>query len=249
VIVDAHIHFWDPSVLEYPWLPDALRHPHVEFGGRAVVVEADARGDELSWLERLEPEAIVAHAPLEEKPDLEALAARPLVKGVRRLLQGTDLFEAVREGVRELARHGLPFDACITQDQLPKLIALAAACDETTIVLDHLGKPRALDPWRAQLTELAGHENVVCKLSGLTTEVTGDVRPYLEHALEVFGSDRCLFGSDWPVASLTTTYEQWLDVVSGLLSEAERGGVLAANAERVYGLDKGLGKMPTEEEK
>jgi hypothetical protein len=149
VIVDAHIHFWDPGVLDYPWLPDALRTPHVEFTGRAVVVEADARGDELSWLESLQPEAIVAHAPLEDRPDLAALAARPLVKGVRRLLQGTDLFDAVRPGVRELARYGLPFDACITQDQLPKLIALVAGCDETTIVLDHLGKPRALDPWRA----------------------------------------------------------------------------------------------------
>jgi L-fuconolactonase len=236
VIVDAHIHFWDPGVLDYPWLPDALREPHVAFAGRAVVVEADAVGDELSWLESLAPEAIVAHAPLEDNPDLEALAARPLVKGVRRLLQGTDLFDAVTPGVRELARHALPFDACITQDQLPKLTTLASACDETTIVLDHLGKPRALDPWRARLTELGGNENVVCKLSGLTTEVEGDVRPYLEHALEVFGPDRCLFGSDWPVASLTTTYEQWLDVVSGLLSESERGSVLATNAERVYGL-------------
>jgi L-fuconolactonase len=235
VIVDAHIHFWDPGVLDYPWLPDALRAPHLEFSGRAVVVEANARGDELSWLEGLAPEAIVAHAPLEDQPDLEALAARPLVKGVRRLLQGTDLFDAVQPGVRGLARLGLPFDACITQDQLPKLIALVAACDETTIVLDHLGKPRALDPWRAQLTELAGHENVVCKLSGLTTEVT-DPRPYLEHALAVFGPDRCLFGSDWPVASLTTAYEDWLETVVGLLGEGERGAVLAGTAERVYRL-------------
>ena len=102
-------------------------------------------------------------------------------------------------------------------------------------MLDHCGKPRALDPWRAQLSELARHENVVCKLSGLTTEVA-DVSPYLEHALAVFGPDRCLFGSDWPVAGLTTTYEQWLETVSGLLGEGERMRVLATTAERVYRL-------------
>jgi L-fuconolactonase len=235
VIVDAHIHFWDPDVLEYPWLPEELRFAHTAHAGRCVVVEADARGDELSWLESLAPEAIVAHAPLERACDLAALAERPLVRGVRRLLQGTDLFEAVRDNVRALAAYGLPFDACITQDQLPKLIALVQACDETQFVLDHLGKPRALDPWRAQLSELAAHENVVCKLSGLTTEVRDPV-PYLEHALEVFGPDRCLFGSDWPVASLTTTYEHWLDVVTGLLSEGEREQVLASTAEQVYRL-------------
>ena len=244
MIVDAHIHFWDPRVLDYPWLPDALREPHVAFAGRAVVVEADAVGDELSWLERLAPEAIVAHAPLEEQVDLEALAARPLVKGVRRLLQGTDLFDAVRPVSASSRAHGLPFDACITQDQLPKLIALAACVRRDD---DRARPPRQAASARslARAADRAGgHENVVCKLSGLTTEVQGDVRPYLEHALEVFGPDRCLFGSDWPVASLTTTYEQWLDVVSGLLSEGERGSVLAANAERVYGLD-----MPTEEER
>ncbi len=102
-------------------------------------------------------------------------------------------------------------------------------------MLDHFGKPRALDPWRAQLSELARHDHVVCKLSGLTTEVA-DPRPYLEHALEVFGPDRCLFGSDWPVASLTTTYEEWLEVVSGLLGEGERSTVLAGTAERIYRL-------------
>jgi L-fuconolactonase len=238
-VIDAHIHLWDPGVLEYPWLPDALRRPHVAFDGRAVVVEADAVGDELRWLEGLDGvEAIVAHAPLEEPCDLAALAERPLVRGVRRLLQGEPdaLFDAVRDNVRALAEHELPFDACITQDQLHKLTALVGACDETTFVLDHCGKPRALDPWRADLSELASRENVVCKLSGLTTEVTGDVRPYLEHALQVFGPERCLFGSDWPVASLTTTYEQWLEAVSGLLGEGERGSVLVGTAERVYRL-------------
>ncbi len=236
MIVDAHVHLWDPEVLDYPWLPDALRFAHTAFEGRAVVVEADAAGDELGWLESLDGvEAIVAHAPLEAPCDLAALAERPLVRGVRRLLQGTDVFDAVRENVRALAEHDLPFDACITADQMRKLIALVGACEATTFVLDHCGKPHALDPWRAQLTELAAHENVVCKLSGLTTEVA-DPRPYLEHALEAFGPDRCLFGSDWPVASLTTTYEQWLEAVSGLLGEGERQTVLAGTAERVYRL-------------
>ena len=85
---------------------------------------------------------------------------------------------------------------------------------------------------RGSSRELAARENVVCKLSGLTTEVA-DPHPYLERALDVFGPDRCLFGSDWPVASLTTSYEHWLEAVSRLLGKGERQTVLAGTAERV----------------
>ena len=137
---------------DYDWLPDALRRPFLpedlSFDGRIVVVEADCSGgDELAWLRSLEDPriaGIVAHAPLEHGP-----CALEGVNGVRRLLQGQPdaLFEAIVEGVRAL---DVPFDACVTHDQLPRLIELAAACPDTPIVLDHLGKPAIgqLDPWR-----------------------------------------------------------------------------------------------------
>jgi L-fuconolactonase len=255
-MIDAHIHFWDPRRLHYDWLPPALDRPFLppDVGAEGFVfVQADCRDDEawaeVDWVTGLAAEhpilGIVAYAA----PELDRLAAHPLVVGVRKLLQGEpDAFlasDALAARVDALAEHGLTFDACVTHEQLPFVTRLAARCPDTTIVLDHLGKPDVkhalLDPWRAQLAALAEHPNVVCKLSGLTTEAdherwtAADVRPYLEHALARFGEERCLFGSDWPVATLATSYERWRAVVLDLLPAA----VLSANAARVYGLRRG----------
>jgi L-fuconolactonase len=138
-------------------------------------------------------------------------------------------------------------------DELPPLrrpfLAGPAHCADVTIVLDHAGKPDVaggrLEPWRSDLRALAAHPNVVCKLSGLATEddwaawTPATVAPYLAHALEVFGPARRLFGSDWPVVTLAGSSEHWTDAVLavlGSLDAGERQGVLAGNAERVYGL-------------
>jgi L-fuconolactonase len=241
VIVDSHVHFWDPDRLHYDWLEGALRRPFLpsdyEGGADALVfVQADCRDEEalaeVEWVESLgAAAAIVAFAPLENAPDL---AFPPLVKGVRRLLQGQPdtLFVAVVPGVRRCGEAGLVFDACVTRDQLPLLTALAGKCPGTTIVLDHLGKPRALDPWRAGLAALAARPNVYCKLSGLEAELgprwtLAQVRPYLEHALEVFGPERCLYGSDWP---LTSQPARWLDAVRAVAPAS-----VLDNARAVYG--------------
>jgi len=261
-MIDAHIHFWDPERLHYAWL-EALPPLHRPFGPTEVeaegfvFVQADCRDDEawaeVEWVTALAERhpilGIVAYAPVHAHADLEALASHPLVVGVRKLLQGEpDALlgsDTLVEGVRALAEHGLTFDACVTHEQLPFVTRLAARCPDVTIVLDHLGKPdvahHRLDPWRADLEALAAHANVVCKLSGLTTEADhaawtpADLAPYLEHALACFGPDRCLFGSDWPVATLATSYERWVDVVLAYVPEP----VLSANAARVYGLRRG----------
>ncbi len=115
-------------------------------------------------------------------------------------------------------------------------------------MLDHLGKPpvasSCLDPWRADLARIASFPNVACKLSGLATEAAPgwravDVRPYLEHALEVFGPQRCMIASDWPVATLSTTVERWFDVVLDVLAELspdDQQSVLSETAIATYGL-------------
>jgi L-fuconolactonase len=117
---------------------------------------------------------------------------------------------------------------------------------DVQFVLDHLGKPQVgVDPsrWRRQITELATMPNIACKLSGLMTEVVAGprsveaVRPFLAHALAVFGPTRCLFGSDWPVMTAATTYSDWLEVVSTVVpADDDRRQVLAGTAERVYRL-------------
>jgi L-fuconolactonase len=208
---------------------------------------------------------MVAQAPLELGPDaLISLAPhlaerKQIVVGVRRNVQdepaGFLTASAFVAGVNGLAEFDLPFDACVREHQLRELIELV---DRTSavVVLDHLGKPdirthmRSAQPqrshaWFADVAALARRTNVVAKLSGLTTEAEhagwreSDLRPYLLHAIEVFGPDRCLFGSDWPVATLATSYERWRDFVEASiadLSSADRAAVLSGTAERVYRL-------------
>jgi L-fuconolactonase len=203
--------------------------------------------------------AIVAFAPLDDGPPAAAyltaladLGAR--IKGVRRLLQGeSDPDFPIRadllHGLRLLPRYGFSFDICIRHDQLPRTIEMVRACPETSFVLDHLGKPdiknQQLEPWRTHLAELARLPNVVCKVSGLVTEADHanwtitDLEPYVAHALDVFGDDRVLFGGDWPVVTLASSYATWVGTLQGLtatLSAAAKRKLWADNARRVYRL-------------
>jgi L-fuconolactonase len=203
---------------------------------------------------------IVAAASIERgaavREELTALRAfGPLVRGVRRNLQAEPdptfcLKPDFVAGVRLLPEFGLTFDLCIAHTQLPPVTALVHACPETQFILDHLGKPdvRRAEPesWRADIVRLAALPNVVCKLSGLSTEADhqqwcdDDLRPYLAHALAVFGPERVFFGSDWPVALLATEYRRWVEVLEmtmAQLSPVEQQGLWYANAHRIYGVN------------
>lgn len=274
-LIDAHIHFWDPDAHRHEWLrsvPQLDRRfvpADIEFGSQApdglVFVEADRSSEqslsEVDWVTSLAGShppivGIVAHAPLEQggrvAPLLDRLAQRPLVVGVRRLLQDEPpallADTALVEGTRLLGARGLTSDLCVRMEQLPAVIRLVRACPDTDFVLDHLAKPvvgeRMPEGWAGDMRQLAGCRNVSCKLSGLATIAGdgwqhGDVLPYLLYAIEIFGPDRCLFGSDWPVALMNTSYEEWLEVVveaTAALSQPERAAVLGENAMRIYNL-------------
>jgi L-fuconolactonase len=274
-VVDAHIHFWDPSARHHDWLvgvPELQRRfvpSDLDVGCHdltgAIFVQADCREvealGEVRWVAGLAAanpviRGIVAYAPLHRgraaEADLRVFADEPLVVGVRRLLQGCPVEEitdaGLIAGIRMLSEFDLAFDLCATHDQLTAVAALVGSCPDTRFVLDHVGKPpvasRELDPWRADLALIGSLPNVTCKLSGLTTEAGAGwtpaaLMPYLEHALEVFGPGRCMFASDWPVASLQTTHEAWLNVVLELispLSPPERVSVLGGTAITTYQL-------------
>lgn len=183
--------------------------------------------------------AIVAHAPVElgaaVEPELDALRALPALRGIRRLIQDEEdpafcLAPDFVEGVRRVGKRGLVFELCLRagRGQLGPAVELVRRCPDTRFVLDHLGKPRVargeLDPWRAELAELARCPNVVCKLSGLITEADPEcwtraqLRPFLEHALACFGPERVMYGSDWPVSSRTHLYPTWVAILDELLA-------------------------------
>jgi L-fuconolactonase len=274
-VVDAHVHFWDPAALDYPWLaevppieraclPDAYRAAAADVPvQRVVFVECNCLPEqgarEVAFVEGLvadEPRigGVVAFADIAAHgaAALDALPPSPLVKGVRQNIQGQPagycLTPSFVEGVRGAGRRGLPFDVCVTHDQLADVLALVERCADTRFVLDHCGKPAIrsglIDAWASDVTSLASHDNVVCKLSGLLTEAgagwrAADLAPYAEHVAAQFGPARLLYGSDWPVLTLAGRYDDWYAFTERLTadwSDGDRRAFYGENAVRVYGL-------------
>jgi L-fuconolactonase len=155
----------------------------------------------------------------------------------------------VRRGLRAVAAAGLVYDLLVRVSQLPAALAAVRELADGRFVLDHAAKPAiaagVFEPWAGQLAALAGLPNVACKLSGLVTEARWDdwgpaaIRPYADHLLAVFGPDRVMFGSDWPVCQLAASYAQVRGLADALLegsSAAEREAVLGRTAARTYRL-------------
>ncbi len=279
-LIDAHLHLWNPQRFRMSWLdgnatldkPFGLAEYREHTAGVAieamvylqVEVEPDYALLEARWAAERAPDdprirGIVAYAPLEfgeqSRAFLDALVATgPLVKGVRRLIQGeADPEFSTRprfvRGVQLLADYGLSFDICIHHHQLPGVIKLVRCCPEVAFVLDHIGKPdikgHVLDPWREQIAILGAFPNVVCKVSGMVTEADherwtpDDLAPYVAHVLAVFGEDRVIFGGDWPVAFQASPYPRWvaaLDALTADLSPEAQRKLWSENARRFYRL-------------
>ena len=277
-IVDTHVHLWDPNHLRYSWLDGIpllnqryLLEEYRQACGAVQVeqmvfvqCECDAgqHVQEAEWVSSLARQdgrirGIVANAPLERgaavDEDLEVLAAIPLVKGIRRLLQSEDAAFCLQpgfiEGVRLLPSHGLSFDICIFHPQLANAIEFVRQCPDVSFILDHIGKPdiknQVFDPWKDELKALAAMPNVYCKISGLVTEADmerwtpEDLKPYIDHVIACFGIDRVMYGGDWPVAFQATEYPLWVETLSWAtsgLSDAERRKLFHDNAISFYRL-------------
>ncbi len=163
----------------------------------------------------------------------------------------------VRDGLLRLGAAGLAFDLVVRADQLRECARLAAALPSVRFALDHLAKPpirsRQPQPWQDDLALLARCPNVTAKLSGLVTEAdwggwtAGDLRPYVRTALVLFGAERLMFGSDWPVCLLAASYGGVLDTMRDLLrdllpdgDDAGRAAIFGGTAATFYRLDAGF---------
>ncbi|HUB44593.1 MAG TPA: amidohydrolase family protein [Acetobacteraceae bacterium] len=181
------------------------------------------------------------------------LARMPLLKGLRPMLQdiaetGWILRPEVQPGLIEMAARGLVFDALIQPRHLPVVLELARWHPRLRIVIDHGAKPDiaggGFQAWADGIARVARESAAVCKLSGLVTEAAvgwtvADVQPYVAHLLDVFGPQRLLWGSDWPVVDLAGGYTRWREATMellGELTEADRDAVLGGTAAEVYGL-------------
>lgn len=271
--VDAHVHFWRIGRNDCAWPPPELTAIHRDFLPEDWRREADAAGidaaiavqsqpseRDTAWLLELARDdariaGVVGWVDL-AAPDaadrIVVLAGNPKLRGLRPMLQDLPeddwiLQSSLTPAIEAMIAHGLCFDALVKPRHLPHLLRFAERHPALRIVIDHASKPDiargAVDPWRAQLAELAGLPNVSCKLSGLVTEAgdawhPGELRPYVEHLLATFGPRRLLWGSDWPVVNLAADYARWFDLADALtgLAGDDHAALFGGNAVRVYGI-------------
>ncbi|MEU4832897.1 amidohydrolase family protein [Streptosporangium sp. NPDC023615] len=231
---------------------------------RTVLVQAaDTYADTDAMLAQADAHDFVAavvgwvplHRPDEAAEALERYRRHPGFAGVRHLIHDDPdpdwlIREPVVEGLGLLAAAGLPFDVvAVLPRHLEHVPVLAERVPGLRLVIDHLAKPpireKGWEPWASLITRAAEHPGVYAKVSGLNTAADAetwtaeDLRPYVDHALEVFGPDRLMFGSDWPVAVLAGDYAKvWREtgVLLAGLTEADRAAVLGGTATRFYGI-------------
>jgi L-fuconolactonase len=255
------------GLLRRDFLPSDLK-PLLDRAGihGAIAVQARQTLEETRWLLSLaEDEAdsnpwmkgVVGWAPI-ASPDFPETLARlrqcKKLKGLRHFVQDEPddqflLSQAFNRGIRTLRDTGLVYDILIHARHLPQTVRFVDTHPDQSFVLDHCAKPpilsRDVEPWGSHMRELAKRPNVCCKLSGLVTEADWQswtpvhLEPYWCLVLEAFGPARLLFGSDWPVALLASSYQRWIDTVTewvAPLSASEQEAIFGGTASRVYSL-------------
>jgi L-fuconolactonase len=190
---------------------------------------------------------------------IAALAQRPKLKGLRPMLQDIAdpdwiLQPQLGPALEAMAANGLAFDALVRSVHLPRVRELARRHPGLRIVIDHGAKPAIGDgewqPWAGEMERIAAETGAVCKLSGLWTEAGAlaaepqQLLPWMQHLVRVFGPQRLLWGSDWPVLERAGRYEAWWRLCRDLaaqLAPGEREAIFGGNAARVYRLDTRTG--------
>jgi L-fuconolactonase len=246
------------------FLPQHLE-PHLRAVGvqRTIFVQTQHDLEENRWALRLAENypfiaGIVGWVDLASEACEEQLLEfkdHPKFAGVRHITQdeADDDFivrAEVLRGLEVLERYGVSFDLLFYTKHLRHVPALARRLPELPMVIDHLAKPKIREwrthDWLPQFREAADFPNVYCKLSGMITEAdwrswtAADLKPYVQAALEYFGVERCMFGSDWPVCELAGSYEQvYLALVEALgpISESEHAAIFGGTACSFYGID------------
>lgn len=251
----------DLGALYRDYLPDDLA-PILKQNGvkQTVVVQASNSVAESRWLLELADgndfiAGVVGWVDLisvEIDAQLDELCAHPKFKGVRHLVESEPnddwLAEpAVLAGLRKLSERGLSYDLLVHTRHLQYVPQVVERCPDLALVIDHLAKPpiarNEIKEWSEAMKPVARYPNIHCKLSGLVTEAswsswqTSDLRPYIDYALELFGADRLMFGSDYPVCLLAASYERVLESFQELLGDSDRDKIFSQNAARFYRLN------------
>jgi len=273
MVIDAHQHFWRFNPVRDGWITNEMAAIRRDFlpgdleleldacgVDATIAVQADQSEAETEFLLELAEgnrriSGVVGWVDLqsaEVERRLEHFSRYKKLRGVRHVAQAEadDRFlvrpEFVR-GVGKLKGFGLAYDILIYPRQLPAAIELVGKLPEQKFVVDHLAKPeiqaRKLEPWAAQIREIAANPNVFCKLSGMVTEAdwkswkAADFEPYLDVVFDAFGGQRLMFGSDWPVCLVAGSYGQVKNIVESYVdhrANSAKSAIFGDNVKRFY---------------
>jgi L-fuconolactonase len=240
--IDAHQHFWKLDRGDYGWLTPELRPLYDDFlpdalishldnnnFQKTIVVQAAPTIAETEYLLSLYQKyeflaGVVGWLDFEAsnfKQEFERLLEFPGFVGVRPMLQDIEdddwiLRPTILKNIQLIAERDFPIDLLIKPRHLPYIRALLQEFPKLRAVINHIAKPNISsgisEDWKVSMQELAGYENVMCKLSGMITEteqpfLISEIRPFVHHIIRVFGTDAIMFGSDWPVCLLAGSYD------------------------------------------
>ncbi len=272
--IDAHQHFWNYQLQRDTWITEEMSKIRRDFLPDdlapilkknliegCMAVQADQSEKETDFLIKCARnnsfiKGIVGWTDFQSpgvQARLEYYYQFQEVRGFRHVVQAEpDDFLSNKnfcKGVSYLEQYNYTYDILIYPQQLSAALIFVKKFPNQQFVIDHLAKPfirqQQLKPWKQQLQQIAMHENVYCKISGMVTEAdwknwkVSDFKPYLETVLEAFGPKRLMYGSDWPVCLVGASYEDQLAIVKQFiepLSPSEKKGILGGNAERFYHL-------------
>ena len=264
-MIDAHVHLWTLGAHGCTWPGPDLPAIHRDFAlddlrealaGSGVdsilLVQTQEDPRDTEWLLELAADplvmGVVGWCDLSDADAVRALAGRDKLVGLRPMVQGlaADWYDlpAIQPGLAAIAEARLVLDALVRPQHLASLARLAARLPALAIVIDHGAKPglNKLPAWREAMAGAAAFPNVHCKLSGLLTELPpgaspAQVEPMIETLWELFGPDRLLWGSDWPVLTLAGNYRDWLTLAQRMIPLSHHAAVLETNARTLYRLE------------
>ena len=275
MIIDSHQHFWnyepekhswiddEMSVIRRDFLSDDLQKVFDENGVDAcVAVQADQTTEETDFLISIAEnnnfiKGVVGWADLRSgsiEDDLLKYKKYNVVKGFRHVVQGEQdhnfmLRPEFLNGIELLGKYDLCYDILIFPHQLGAALELVRKFPSQKFVIDHIAKPYIKDGffegWAVMMREIAKHQNVHCKISGMITEADyktwtpEQVHPYMKLVLESFGASRVMYGSDWPVCLVAGNYSMVKALVTDFitdLSQEEQNAIMGGNAAKFYNL-------------
>ena len=275
MVIDAHQHFWVYEPEKHSWIDEDMAKIRKDFlpsdlekvlknhnVDGCVAVQADQTLEETDFLINLAEQnsfikGVVGWVDFRSSTVdavLDNYSKFKKLKGFRHVVQGEKdhnflLRQEFLSGISKLERYNFTYDILVFPHQLGAVLEFVKQFPNQKFVIDHIAKPYIkdgfFDGWAVLMAEIAKHENVYCKVSGMITEADynnwtkAQLQPYIEHVFKVFGSQRILFGSDWPVCLVAGTYTDVKEVVTTSidgLSTQEQKNVMGLNAINFYNL-------------